>query len=68
MVTAIQSVQLGAAFAPDAVLKSWVPQAQMLLWLIFGILILLVAVRPKVTAWKWKWKWEQWAAATAPNY
>ncbi|WP_458115747.1 EamA family transporter [Arthrobacter sp. D2-10] len=58
MIAAVLSVQFGAAFAQtqfDAV----GPTGAALLRLIFGALILLVAVRPKVRG----WKREQWAAA-----
>lgn len=58
MITAVLSVQFGAALARtqfDAV----GPTGAVLLRLLFGALILLVAVRPKVRG----WKREQWAAA-----
>lgn len=58
MITAVLSVQFGAALAAtqfDAV----GPTGATLLRLVFGALILLIAVRPKVGG----WKREQWAAA-----
>lgn len=59
MVTAILSVQFGAALAQTQ-FEVVGPTGATLLRLIFGALILLVAVRPKVSG----WKREQWAAAT----
>lgn len=58
MIAAVLSVQFGAALARtqfDAV----GPTGAVLLRLLFGALILLIAVRPKVHG----WKREQWAAA-----
>lgn len=59
MIAAVLSVQFGAALARtqfDAV----GPTGAVLLRLVFGALILLIAVRPNVRG----WKREQWAAAT----
>lgn len=59
MITAVISVQFGAALAQtqfDAV----GPTGATLLRLVFGAVILLVVVRPKVS----RWKREQWVAAT----
>ncbi len=59
MVTAVLSVQFGAALAQTQ-FEVVGPTGATLLRLIFGALILLVAVRPKVSG----WTREQWAAAT----
>jgi inner membrane transporter RhtA len=59
MISAVLSVQFGAALAQtqfDAV----GPTGATLLRLVFGALILLISVRPRVR----RWKREQWAAAT----
>ncbi|WP_326965236.1 EamA family transporter [Arthrobacter sp. PL16] len=59
MISAVLSVQFGAALAQtqfDAV----GPTGATLLRLVFGALILLIYVRPRVR----RWKREQWAAAT----
>jgi inner membrane transporter RhtA len=59
MVTAVLSVQFGAALAQTQ-FESVGPTGATFLRLILGALILLVAVRPKVSG----WKRQKWAAAT----